>query len=203
MDGTRPEVARRGLLNLFLIPNLFLILWAAASPSTGDAAAADKDHGPAPAFTLESTAGERVTLATALERGPVIVDFWATWCGPCKQSLPELQRLHERHAERGLTILAISTDEPRNRPKIGSTARSLGLTFPILIDADKRAAQLYRVESIPMTFLIDREGRIRSLHRGYRRGDIELLEEQLLPLLEAPSAVPAEAPAPAAGEGSQ
>lgn len=192
MAGTRPDVTRRSRLHLFLI------LLAAASPFTGDAAAADRDQGPAPAFTLESTTGERMTLAAALERGPVIVDFWATWCGPCKQSLPELQQLYERYGERGLTILAISTDEPRNRPKISSTARSLGLTFPILIDADKRAAQLYRVESIPMTFLIDREGRIRSLHRGFRRGDTGILEQELLPLLDAPAETPAATPAEAA-----
>jgi len=188
MTGTRPDGARRRRLPLVLI------LLAAAFPFTGDAAAADQDLGPAPAFTLESTAGDRLTLAAALERGPVIVDFWATWCGPCKQSLPELQQLHERYAARGLTIMAVSTDEPRNRPKIGSTARSLGLTFPVLIDADKRAAQLYRVESIPMMFLIDREGRIRALHRGYRRGDIEILEQELLPLLDAPAETPAEPP---------
>ena len=60
----------------------------------------------------------------------------------------------------------------------------MGLTFPILIDTEKRASQLYRVEAIPMTFLIDREGRIRSLHRGYRQGDAELLERELLPLLD-------------------
>lgn len=188
MTGTRPDRARRCRLPLVLI------LLAAAFAFTGDAAAAEQNLGPAPAFTLESTAGDRLTLAAALERGPVIVEFWATWCGPCKQSLPELQRLHERYAARGLTIMAVSTDEPRNRPKIGSTARSLGLTFPVLIDADKRAAQLYRVESVPMTFLIDREGRVRALHRGYRRGDIEILEQELLPLLDAPAATPNETP---------
>ncbi|MBK7671241.1 MAG: TlpA family protein disulfide reductase [bacterium] len=188
MIGTRSDFSCRCRLPLVLI------LLAAALPFTGDVAAADQDRGPAPAFTLESTTGERMSLAAALERGPVIVDFWATWCGPCKQSLPELQTLHERYAARGLTILAVSTDEPRNRPKISSTARSLGLTFPILIDADKRAARLYRVESIPMTFLIDREGRIQALHRGFRRGDIEILEQELLPLLDAPAA-PAGAPA--------
>jgi peroxiredoxin len=188
MTGTRPDGARRCCLPLVLI------LLAATFPFTGDAVAADQDLGPAPGFTLESTSGDRLTLAAALERGPVIVDFWATWCGPCKQSLPELQRLHERYAARGLTIMAVSTDEPRNRPKIGSTARSLGLTFPVLIDADKRAAQLYRVESIPMTFLIDREGHIRALHRGYRRGDVEILEQELLPLLDAAVEAPTEPP---------
>ena len=180
MTTTRPAaLARRSLLPILLVT-------AAASWATGDAAAADKDLGPAPAFTLESTAGDRVSLAAALERGPVIVDFWATWCGPCRQALPGLQQLHEKYAARGLTVLAVSTDEPRNRPKIGTTARALGLTMPVLIDTDKRAAQLYRVEAIPMTFLIDRDGRIQALHRGFRQGDLELLEQELLPLLNAP-----------------
>jgi peroxiredoxin len=171
---------------------LLTMAMAAFGPQPGAARAAEPaDDGgdTAPAFTLESTTGERVSLATALERGPVIVEFWATWCGPCRQALPGLQRLHEAYAKRGLTVLAVSTDEPRNRPKIGSTARALGLTFPVLVDADKRAAQLYRVESIPMTFLVDREGRIRSLHRGYRPGDLEELERKLLPLLDAADGV--------------
>jgi peroxiredoxin len=105
-----------------------------------------------------------------------------------------LQHLFERYADRGLTVLAISTDEPRNRPKIGSAARALGLTFPVLIDADKRVARLYRVDSVPMTFLVDREGRIRSLHRGFRPGDIQLLEQELLPLLDEQAPAPAEVP---------
>jgi peroxiredoxin len=173
---------------------LILIALSAASPFSGVASAAEPDLGAAPAFTLESTASQSVSFATALQAGPVIVDFWATWCGPCRQALPELQQLFERYAERGLTILAISTDEPRNRPKIGSAARALGLTFPVLIDADKRVARLYRVESIPMTFLVDREGRIRSLHRGFRPGDIQLLEQELLPLLAEPATRPTEVP---------
>jgi peroxiredoxin len=188
MNRTRTDAARRCRLSLIRIG------LAMACLVTGNAAAADQDLGPAPAFTLESTAGGRVALAAALDRGPVIVDFWATWCGPCRQALPGLQKLHERYSDRGLTILAVSTDEPRNRPKIGSTARSLGLAFPVLIDADKRAAQLYRVESIPMTFLIDREGRLRSMHRGFRPGDIDVLEQELLPLLDPPAEAPAEVP---------
>ncbi len=161
-----------------------LLALAVASRCAADATTAEPDLGPAPAFSLETVAGDRVVLGEALKRGPVILDFWATWCGPCRQALPELQQLHDRYAPRGLTVLAVSTDEPRNRPKIGATARALGLTFPILIDTEKRASQLYRAEAIPMTFLIDREGRIRSLHRGYREGDVRLLEQELLPLLD-------------------
>lgn len=188
MIRTRPVTKQRCCLPLILIA------LGAASRFSGIASAAEPDLGAAPAFTLESTANQSVALATALQAGPVIVDFWATWCGPCRQALPELQQLFERYADRGLTVLAISTDEPRNRPKIGSAARALGLTFPVLIDADKRVARLYRVDSVPMTFLVDREGRIRSLHRGFRPGDIQVLEQGLLPLLEAATPAPAEVP---------
>lgn len=160
-----------------------MILLAMPSRPAGAAAGTERDLGPAPAFSLETVTGDRIALDEALARGPVILDFWATWCGPCRQALPALQVLHDRYASRGLTVLAVSIDEPRNRPKIGATARALGLSFPILIDTEKRASQLYRVEAVPMTFLIDREGRIRSLHRGYRQGDAELLERELLPLL--------------------
>jgi peroxiredoxin len=178
MTANRSGVARS--VGVFAL----LILLAAASRPAGAAAATGRDLGPAPDFSLESVSGDRTSLGEALARGPVILDFWATWCGPCRQALPALQVLHERYASRGLTVLAVSTDEPRNRPKIGATARALGLTFPILIDAEKRASQLYRVEAIPMTFLIDREGRIRALHRGYRQGDVGLLERELLLLLD-------------------
>ena len=151
-----------------------LIALAATSRYAGAAAAAERRSRPRPRLLARNRDRRpHATWARFLKRGPVILDFWATWCGPCRQALPELQQLHERYAARGLTVLSISTDEPRNRPKIGATARALGLTFPILIDTEKRTSQLYRVEAIPMTLLIDRDGRIRSLHRGYRPGDID------------------------------
>ncbi len=148
-------------------------------PTTG---AAD-DLGAAPGFTLETPSGEKVTLSSVLKRGPVILDFWATWCGPCRKALPRLQELYEAHEDDGLTVIAISIDEPRNRPKIGATVRSLGLTFPVLLDGDKEVARLYRVDSVPTTFLISQEGRVTAYHRGYREGDEKLLAREIAALL--------------------
>ncbi len=142
-----------------------------------------EDLGAAPGFTLETPDGEKVTLSEVLERGPVILDFWATWCGPCRKALPALQEIQTANAERGLTVLAVSIDEPRNRPKINSTVRALGLTFPVLVDGDKEVARLYRVDSVPTTFLISREGRVMAYHRGYHEGDDKRLAQEVAELL--------------------
>jgi peroxiredoxin len=161
-----------------------LPLPAAAAP------AATKDLGEAPDFTLLSHDGHPVRLADVLKHGPVILDFWATWCGPCRKALPPLQALYSKYSERGLTVLAISQDDPRSQPQIGAFVRSQKLSFPILLDSDHQVARLYRAASMPTSFLISPEGRVMAFHRGYREGDEKILEEQVLELL--PGATPAE-----------
>jgi len=146
-------------------------------------AVAAEDLGGAPGFTLETPGGEKMSLGDALAKGPVILDFWATWCGPCRKALPHLQALYEAYKDDGLTVIAVSTDEPRNRPKINSTVRSLGLTFPVLVDGDKVVARLYRIDSVPTTFLISQAGRVTAYHRGFREGDEKLLAREVRELL--------------------
>ncbi|MFH1845202.1 MAG: TlpA disulfide reductase family protein [bacterium] len=142
-----------------------------------------EDLGPAPAFTLESHDGDRFDLAGYLEKGPVIIDFWATWCKPCRRAMPHLQALYEKYRQRGVTVIGISEDDPRSQAKIGSFLRSQQITFPVLLDGEKQVARQYRVATLPTTFLISSDGQIVSLHRGYRDGDEKLLEQQLEALL--------------------
>lgn len=151
---------------------------------------AAEDLGEAPRFTLETTDGEKLSLDDALAEGPVILDFWATWCKPCRKALPHLQDLYEAHREDGLTVIAVSIDEPRNRPKIKAAVRSLGLTFPVLVDGDKDVARLYRVDSVPATFVISQTGRVMAYHRGYREGDEKTLAAEIRELLDAPRVTP-------------
>jgi cytochrome c biogenesis protein CcmG/thiol:disulfide interchange protein DsbE len=178
---------------LCALPPAFLGLPVAAAASGTQASRGEllasgdallEDLGRAPDFTLRTLQGDRIRLTEALERGPVILDFWATWCRPCRQALPQLQALYERYREAGLTVLAVSVDDPRSQPKIAPFARSQELTFPILTDGEKRAGRLYRITAVPTTFLISPEGRIVALHRGYRKGDIMLLEKQVRALLD-------------------
>lgn len=171
---------------------LWLILLASLWPSGLASATASplKDLGPAPAFTLDTHGGKRVSLADYLDHGPVIIEFWATWCKPCRKEMPHLQALYERYLEQGLSVLAISQDDPRSQPKIGAFLRSQKLTFPILLDGDSRISRLFRVSAVPTTFLVSTEGRIVALHRGYRDGDERILEQEVRELLASePAAV--------------
>lgn len=149
------------------------------------------DLGPAPDFTLENNAGGRTSLAEHLAAGPVIVDFWATWCTPCRKAMPHLQVLQDEYGDRGLTVLALSVDDPRNQPKIGAFVRSQKLTFPILLDGESRVARLYRVASVPTTFLISPAGRVVAFHRGYRDGDEKLLADEVAALFASLEGEPA------------
>ncbi len=113
----------------------------------------------APGFTLTDLAGRSVSLES-LKGRVVLLDFWATWCVPCRKSMPELQTLHERYSARGLTVLGVSIDEKADA-KVRKFIADKGFTYPVAVDSPKQPAwQEYRVKSIPAAWLIDRDGRI-------------------------------------------
>ncbi len=123
---------------------------------------------PAPAFTLPNLAGGTVSSAS-FKGHVVLVNFWATWCGPCRQEMPALDRLARQYAPAGLVMVGISVDAGTG-PVKALLARS-PVHYPILLDADTRVSTAYHVEAMPSTFIIDRHGEIRYVHHGYRQGD--------------------------------
>lgn len=113
----------------------------------------------APAFALTDLGGNAVSLET-LKGRVVLLDFWATWCAPCRKSMPELQALHARYAARGLTVLGVSIDEKADA-KVKQFIADKVFTYPVAVDSARQPAwQAYRVKSIPAAYLIDRDGRI-------------------------------------------
>ena len=113
----------------------------------------------APDFNLPGLSGERVQLTTLLEKGPVLLDFWATWCKPCIKAMPKLEEIHAKYAYRGLTVLGVNEDGPRGQNRIRPFLRGRNITFPIAIDADGSVMQRMQVRALPTTILIapDRE----------------------------------------------
>ncbi|MGH9475336.1 MAG: TlpA disulfide reductase family protein [Terriglobales bacterium] len=107
-------------------------------------------------FTLIGLGGTRWTLA-ALRGKVVLVNFWATWCPPCRAEMPDLERLHTEFAPRGLVILGISDEKPVT---VSTFVNGEHVTYPILLDPDDAVEKLYRVESIPMSFLYNRQGKL-------------------------------------------
>lgn len=113
---------------------------------------------PAPEFTLTGLAGEQYSLSE-LQGKTVIINFWATWCAPCREEMPDLQEIHEEYADEGLVILAVNANEPPET--VQAFVDEFDLTFPILLDNQRAVAALYEVQAYPSTFFVDRDGRIR------------------------------------------
>ena len=141
---------------------------------------AEVEVGDRPQVELEDLDGEEVKLSD--HRGEVvIVDLWATWCEPCRASMPFYQRLYEEHRDRGLRILAISVDE--NQSAVEAFRRRHGLGFSILLDEDHRTAEEFRPPTMPTAYLVDRDGVVRYRHSGFGDGDREEIERRVLELL--------------------
>jgi peroxiredoxin len=127
-------------------------------------------HKPAPAFALKSLTGEQVSSADFRGKKKLVVSFWASWCGPCRMELPELQAFYEKYHPKNnnFEVLAISTDEDAKAAE--QYVREAKLTFPVLWDADSKASDSFGVEGIPVLFVIDENGNISMVHSGYSYG---------------------------------
>ncbi len=135
----------------------------------------------APDFELPSLQGPQVRLSQF--RGQVVlVNFWATWCPPCRAEMPSIERLYRAYASRGLAILAVD-DERAGSAVVEGFQRNLVLSFPILLDSSGDVSTLYGVRGLPTTVIVDREGRIASVDFGARdwsdRAARELIEKLL------------------------
>ena len=135
----------------------------------------------APDFTLRSMDGANLRLQE--QRGRVVMlNFWATWCAPCRKEMPHLNRLYEKYRASGFVLLSVNVDEDA-RNAAGAAAQ-LGLKFPVLLDTDKKVSQRYELNAMPSTVLIDRDGRVRYVHRGYVDGYELSYDQQVLALLK-------------------
>ena len=136
---------------------------------------------PAPKFELPSAVGGTTKLEDL--RGQVVVlDFWATWCGPCMKALPELEKLKNEFAGKGVTILGVNQRDDRDA--VLEATKALGTTFKHVLDADGKVGEAYEVSAIPQTVLIDGEGLIQSIHQGYSPSLFRELSAKISKLLK-------------------
>ena len=161
---------------------LRLVACAAFAIAAGTASSAIAPATTAPDFTLHAMGGG-ANLRLKEQRGRVVmVNFWATWCGPCRQEMPQLNRLYEKYKSSGFVLLGVNVDDDAS--KAADVAAKLGVTFPVLLDTDKAVSKLYDLSTMPSTVIIDRDGKVRFVHRGYLAGYEDNYEKQIRELLK-------------------
>lgn len=152
------------------IPTLLLALLpgTALALSAGD---------PAPDFSLPDSTGKTFTLSSL--RGQfVYVDFWASWCAPCRQSFPWMNQLSQRSRKAALKVVAVNVDE--NRDDAEAFLRQLPANFTVVFDPAGKAAASYQLPGMPTSILIGPDGRVRWIHIGFRKNEGEVIQSRIL-----------------------
>lgn len=159
-----PRLTRRGLL--------VAIALAAVAPVAPQVAAAREKIAAAPAWPL----------LAGLKGKVVLVDFWASWCAPCLSSFPWMDELQQRHGQKGLVVVAVNLDQ--DRALADAFLKKTAPQFRIEYDAQGTLAKQFGVQAMPTSFLIDRRGKVRITHRGFRAAQRAEREQQIRQLLE-------------------
>ncbi|HTS17423.1 MAG TPA: TlpA disulfide reductase family protein [Verrucomicrobiae bacterium] len=129
---------------------------------------------PAPDFSVMDLSNHPVTLASYRGQKVVVMDFWATWCGPCRMGMPGLQDLHDKYKDRGLEVLSVNQGESANQ--VSNFIQRKKYSFHVVLDADGAVGNKYGVQAIPTLVAIDKQGNVRYMSVGYSENEDELLK---------------------------
>ena len=155
------------LLRNKILKKAGVIILAVAALSSATLQAEEMNK-PAPNFTLKSNSGKNLKLSES--RGEVILlNFWASWCGPCRQEMPLLDSLHNKYKGLGFKVMGVNVEE--NSKEAIKILNEIKVSFPVVFDTSNKVSELYNVSAMPSTVLIDRDGKMRYLHKGYKPGD--------------------------------
>ncbi|MCB9591263.1 MAG: TlpA family protein disulfide reductase [Sandaracinaceae bacterium] len=168
---TRMSRLLRPVPSVLVVASLLAVAASAAALNTGQRA---------PEIGLRDLNGNNVTIAS-LRGNVVVVDFWASWCGPCAEEMPVLERLHSTYQGQGLRIVAVSQD--RTVENMQGFLNDHHVSFPVVHDGAHAVAGRYSPPRMPSSYIIDRAGVVRHIHEGYRAGDARTMESEIRALL--------------------
>ena len=134
----------------------------------------------APEFSLPDAQGNTVALGD-YEGQVVLINFWASWCGPCREEMPLLEALHQRYEPLGFTMLGVNVEE--DSALADKFLKSTSVSFPILYDRNNEVSKLYEVIAMPSTVILDKQGTLRYVHHGYEPGYENDYQDQIRTLL--------------------
>lgn len=140
----------------------------------------------APDFELQSLTGETVRLST-LKGKVVLVNFWASWCAPCRAEMPSMERLWKKMDRENFNLLAINAGQEKSDIAKFFFSLRKPITFPVLLDEQSSASQYWPIKALPVTFILDREGRVAYVSHGAKRWDSKKVRQVLQQLMDQPS----------------
>jgi thiol-disulfide isomerase/thioredoxin len=143
---------------------------------------AASSSGPAPGFQLSGRGGKSIDL-TQYRGQVVMINFWATWCGPCRQEMPLLEDIYKKYKPMGFTMLGVNV-EPDSAAAEAWLQKQKPVSFPIAFDTESKVSKLYKVAGMPSTVFVDRKGNIRIMHKGYKPGDENIYLTQIRSMLK-------------------
>ena len=191
MDSKR-QLWKRWWLALALVISLGVLAarghaqvrFAEQAPAGGTATTPVGERPPAPDFTLSTLSGASLSLAE-LRGKVVLLNFWATWCVPCRKEMPAIEALYQRYKDRGLEVLAVSLDKG-STSGVESFVKEMGVTYRVALDPSWATARTYGVRGLPATFLIDRAGNVVMRELGERDWMEEAKQQAVEGLLQEP-----------------
>jgi peroxiredoxin len=136
-------------------------------------------------FTLPDVDGTDVTFSQITDKGPAIISFWATWCGPCKEEMKKINELYIKYKDKGLQYVAINQDNQKSVSKVKAFITAQNYNFVVLLDTDKKVFESFSgKDEIPYTIIINKNKDIVASHTGFKTGDEVTLEEEIKALLK-------------------
>jgi thiol-disulfide isomerase/thioredoxin len=161
-------------------------LLAAVAAALPALAAALEPGAPLPSLAIARLEEPAQALSLASLKGSVVyVDFWASWCVPCRLSMPALDALYQRNRGRGFAVVGVNKDV--SAADAERFLKRVAVTFPLVRDADDAAARSFDVKAMPSGYLVDRKGVVRKVHRGFTAETAAQLEKEIEALLKEPS----------------
>jgi thiol-disulfide isomerase/thioredoxin len=164
--------ALKGLAKGLALATVFVLPAFAASSS-----------GPAPGFQLTGRNGKAVDLSQ-FKGQVVMINFWATWCGPCRQEMPLLEDIYKKYKPMGFTMLAVNVEPDSKAAEAWLGKLSKPVSFPVAFDTESKVSKMYKVAGMPSTVFVDRKGNIRVMHKGYKAGDENFYLTQIRSMLK-------------------
>jgi thiol-disulfide isomerase/thioredoxin len=162
----------KGLVKGLALATVFVLPAFAASSS-----------GPAPGFQLTGRNGKAVDLSQ-FKGQVVMINFWATWCGPCRQEMPLLEDIYKKYKPMGFTMLAVNVEPDSKAAEAWLGKLSKPVSFPVAFDTESKVSKMYKVAGMPSTVFVDRKGNIRVMHKGYKAGDENFYLTQIRSMLK-------------------